>query len=157
FSRVPFLPATTPCNQAHVPRKRLRRLYLSQGVQIRRHLEPLVHGRRRKNTQRDGHRARAWRCHDTARPEAGDGMAREDPSARRKCTRWRREEVRSRPFTALVSIALLAIPGLAGADVDEAQNEINAVSHEVGNVNSAILKAQALQLTVEQRLAGGEM
>lgn len=59
--------------------------------------------------------------------------------------------------TLLLSAAFLAFAGIADADVESAQNEINAVSHEVGNVQAAVTRAQSAQLTVEQRLAGGEM
>ena len=63
----------------------------------------------------------------------------------------------SKLSSLLVSAALLAVAGIADADVESAQNEINAVSHEVGNVQQAVTRAQSAQLTVEQRLAGGEM
>jgi tetratricopeptide (TPR) repeat protein len=63
----------------------------------------------------------------------------------------------SKILASLVSVALVAVAGVSGADVEEAQNEIAAVAREVGSVQTAIQKAQSMQLTVEQRLAGGEM
>ncbi len=54
---------------------------------------------------------------------------------------------------------LLAPPAHAGGDdeISRAQNEINAVTSEAGGVQSAVNKAKGQVMTVDQRLANGEL
>ena len=65
--------------------------------------------------------------------------------------------------TALAALAAWAVVSLARVasanegNVNNAQAELSNVSREVGSVQAAVTKAKAEQLTVEQRLAGGEM
>ncbi len=69
--------------------------------------------------------------------------------------------LRARVAFALVVSASLGWAGLAQAGSDDsitrAQNELSAVSRESGSVQSAIDKAKGEQLSVEARLANGEL
>lgn len=59
----------------------------------------------------------------------------------------------------VLGLGLLSTSAFAASDDDvaRAQNEITAVGREVGTVQTAIDKAKAERLTVEQRLANGEL
>ena len=59
----------------------------------------------------------------------------------------------------VLGLGLLSTSAFAASDDDvaRAQNEISAVGREVGSVQTAIDKAKSERLTVEQRLANGEL
>lgn len=66
-----------------------------------------------------------------------------------------------RALPGLAFALTLGLPGIALAGGEEeastAQRELGAISVEIGSVQSVVQKARAEQLSVEQRLAGGEM
>src|SRR5437764_1499492 len=80
-------------------------------------------------------------------------------SSRSGDERRRQQVKRVRSVAALLFVALAASRAHAGTDdvIRTAQTEISAVTQQAQNVQAAITKARAAQVSVEQRLANGEL